>query len=81
MSTETDKVILSHHTYPVHTIPKKEWKALQVQLNPEHTQLWQSCYFDNPPGDLWLIGLFANEYYYLKNGHPDDNAQLTDFSC
>jgi len=32
-------------------------------------------------GDEWLINLFANEYYYLKNGHPDNSRLVTDFSC
>lgn len=33
-------------------------------MNQEHTQMWQSCHDDNPPGDLWLINLFANEHRY-----------------
>ena len=50
-------------------------------MNDEHTQMWESCYFDKPPGDQWLINLFANEYYYLMDGKPGDNTQSTDFSC
>ena len=50
-------------------------------MNDEHTQMWESCYFDKPIGDLWLINLFANEYYYLMDGKPGDNEQSTDFSC
>jgi hypothetical protein len=52
-----------------------------VELNPEQTQLWENCYFDNPPGDLWLINLFANEHYYLKNGQIDNSRLVTDFNC
>jgi len=50
-------------------------------MNDEHTQMWESCYFDKPSGDMWLINLFANEYYYLMNGQPDNGRLVTDFSC
>jgi len=56
--------------YPVHTIPAKEWKSLKQPMNQEHTQMWQSCHDDNPPGDLWLINLFANEHYYSGKTEP-----------
>jgi len=93
MSTETDKVKHDMMTYGSgfmkdgKHIPLSDiYIAPPIELNQEHVQLWQNCYFDNPPGDLWLINLFANEYRYLKqcdcdNGCPDCSTSLIDFSC
>lgn len=43
------------------------YKQPPIELNQEHVQMWQSCHDDNPPGDPWLINLFANEHYYLRD--------------
>ena len=88
MSTETDKVKHDMMTYGSGFMKDGKHVPLSdiyitppIQLNDEYTQLWENCYYDEPPGDQWLINLFANEYYYLMNGQPDNGRLVTDFSC
>lgn len=88
MTTEIDKVKHDMMTYGSgfmkdgkHVPISDVYIEPPIELNDEHTTMWESCYFDGAIGDLWLINLFANEYYYLMDGKPGDNEQSTDFSC
>ena len=84
MNTETDKVTHDMMMYGSgfmkdgKHVPLNDIYKQPIELNQEHVDTWELCY-NGTTGDEWLINLFANEYFYLHNGHPA--CGTLDFSC